>query len=303
MRILTIFTGILFIITAVWTYANQGVAFIALAFILGLVMIIGGLVSFFAFFAKCRGKIHLNYILSDGIIAILLGIIVITNRLVTDVEVPLLFGLAIIFTGTTRIITSFYIGRRRVGMRKYVFILGIIDICFGMGMMYNASVLALPNIVLVSVSFILQGINILFGGIEMPKERSFINKHAKHERREKQHKVAQKRIKQSSKDMRDAAHAVAGDKAEKVSLEQEAKEDDFDSKEARKRRRAQRAASNPEEMFAGLNLAPEKDTVEEKKIEEMIDSMDWRKTLTSFEPIRITDEEMKEALEKNKTEE
>lgn len=303
MRILTIFTGILFIITAVWTYANQGVAFIALAFVLGLVMIIGGLVSFFAFFAKCRGKFHLNYILSDGIIAILLGLIVITNRLVTDIEIPLLFGLAIIFTGTTRIITSFYIGRRRVGLRKYVFILGLIDICFGMYMMYNAAVLSVPNITLAAVSFVLQGINILFGGIEMPKGREYLNKHAKLEREKKQHKVAQKRIKQSSKNMREAVKAVAGDVEKKESFETQAANDNFDSKEARKRRRAQREISNPEEMFAGLSVTASEETKEEKKIEEMIDSMDWRKTLTSFEPIRMTDEEIAEALGKEKIEE
>lgn len=197
MRLCVITCGILYILTAVWTFANKGVAFIALAFVFGVVMLVEGAIAFLAYFRKCRRKIHLSYILSDGIIALLLGAVVITNRLVTDVEVPLLFGLWLMFSGTTRIITSFNIGRRRTGMRKYVFILGFVDILYGVYILFNSILLTIPNIVLVSVCFLLQGINVIAAGIEMPKPAEFYNKHKNtlsKSKRRKERKARKERI-------------------------------------------------------------------------------------------------------------
>lgn len=290
----------LFILTSVWIFANRGVAFIALAFVIGIVMMLQGIVSVMAYFKKCAGKIHLSYILADGIIAFLLGITVITNRLVTDVEVPLFFGLAIIFTGTTRVMTSFNIGRRRVQMRKYLFMLGAFDIVFGMYMFYNASIAGIHNIVLVAVSFMLQGINVISAGIEMPKERSFINKHGRHSRRKRQRAAAEAAVKKSSHEMRAAARAIAegtdmaseikkgSGEAEKSKANTDVIPDITNNDEPEKEKHGIEA------LFSGFKI--EKRNTEEAKIEELIDSMDWRKTLTSFEPIKMTDDEFADAV-------
>lgn len=300
MRICNIVAGVLFVLTAVWVFANRGVAFVALAFVLGLVMIFGGIVSLAAYFKECIGKLHLSYILADGIIALILGIVVITNRLVTDVEVPLVFGLAIIFTGTTRIMTAFNIGRRRVRMRKYVRILGIVDLLFGMYMFYNASVMGIHNITLVAISFMLQGINIISGGIEMPKERGFINKHGKSKRRKRQRAAAEAAVKKSSKEMRAAARAIAS--GTDLASEIKKNDDEINSGKVRESVNSDRTDDEPaketygiEVLFDDLKSEKQDADIEEQKIEEMIDSMNWRKTLTSFEPIKISDAEAAES--------
>ena len=87
MRIWTIVSGILMVLTGAFCFMNPGQTFLSLAFIVGLVMVINGLIHAMAYFIG-RGLHNKGdnngWILTDALITLILGILILCNQLVVD---------------------------------------------------------------------------------------------------------------------------------------------------------------------------------------------------------------------------
>ena len=77
MRAITIVMGILLMGTGVWSFANSGVSFLALAFAIGLVMIADGTVEGMTYIYSRGGNRQDNniWMLADSIVTFVLGIL------------------------------------------------------------------------------------------------------------------------------------------------------------------------------------------------------------------------------------
>ena len=169
MRILTIATGILFVITSVWCFAHPGGTFLSLAFLLGVVMILQGISGIFAYRVVKKKMNHAGYFLSEAILTIILGVIVLSNQLSTDAMIPMFFGMWIIFTGIMRIVQSLHMDRKESKTWIWILGLGIISTLAGIYAFFNPILAGITVVMLIAISFLLQGINVIITGVEMPK--------------------------------------------------------------------------------------------------------------------------------------
>lgn len=193
MRLLTVISGVLLVGTGVFGIANQGVSFLAIAFIIGIVMIFSGTIQASGYiYGRFTNREEINraddpivsdtqkqyirtqtnshgWIMIDGLVTFVLGLLVLSNQLKAEIAIISVFGMWMLNTGIRRVVTSSYIDRKSKA-RNYYWTLGtgIVNTAAGIYAFYNANLFQLPLATLLGVFFVLQGISTLELGIHMP---------------------------------------------------------------------------------------------------------------------------------------
>ena len=175
MRILTIISGILMVLTGVFCFVNPGQTFLALAFVIGIVMVINGIIHTMAYLIgrgfHNRGDNN-GWILTDALITLLLGILVLCNQLVADTAIPMVFGMWILVSGILRIEAATHIDRtRKTGNFMTTLITGVLTVVIGIFGFINPLVMLLNTTILLGIFLAMEGINIIELGIHMPHEK------------------------------------------------------------------------------------------------------------------------------------
>ncbi len=174
MRILTIISGILLVLTGVFCFANPGETFLSLAFILGLMMVINSIIQGIAYWWGRAGNQHDNngWILTEAVITFILGILVLSNQIAADVAIPMVFGMWAMFSGILRVVTATMIDRHH---KKANFIwtlaTGLLCALGGLYAFLNPIIAGLAIAVLLGIMFVVQGISTLELGVHMPHEK------------------------------------------------------------------------------------------------------------------------------------
>lgn len=174
MRIITIGTGGLLVLTAVWSFAHMGLAFVSLAFLLGLAMLIQSLPEIARFFTA-EVEYRRSWILAEGVLTFILSILVLSNQLVTDAVVPVFFGMWSLFTGIQRMAAAFDMHERNAAHWVLFMSVGFIAAAAGVYAFLNTILASLPIAMLLGGIFLIQGVSILLTGIFMP--RKHMNRH------------------------------------------------------------------------------------------------------------------------------
>ncbi|MBQ0079836.1 MAG: DUF308 domain-containing protein, partial [Eubacterium sp.] len=175
MRVLTILSGVLMAISGIFCFMNPGQTFLAVAFIIGIVMILNGAVHILGYLIG-RGLHNKGdnngWILVDALITLLLGILVICNQLVADTSIHMVFGMWVLVTGVLRIEAATHIN---IQNKRSNFIItlgtGIVTTIVGLFGFVNPLVSVLTTLVLLGLFMLVQGINIIELGINMPHEK------------------------------------------------------------------------------------------------------------------------------------
>lgn len=175
MRTLTIISGIIMLLTGIFCFINPGQTFLAMAFIVGLVMVINGLIHTCAYLLgrgfHNRGDNN-GWILTDALITLLLGILVLCNQLVADTSIPMVFGMWVLVSGILRIEAATHINRLKKNVNfKTTLITGILTVIVGLFGFINPLVKWLSTVILLGLFMIMQGVNIIELGIHMPHEK------------------------------------------------------------------------------------------------------------------------------------
>ena len=175
MRILTIISGILMVLSGVFCFVNPGQTFLALAFIIGIVMVINGIIHTMAYLIgrgfHNRGDNN-GWILTDALITLLLDILVLCNQLVADTVIPMVFGMWILVSGILRIEAATRIDRVRKRANFMTTLLtGILTVIIGIFGFINPLVMLLSTTVLLGIFLVMEGVNIIELGIHMPHEK------------------------------------------------------------------------------------------------------------------------------------
>ncbi|MFR6257847.1 MAG: HdeD family acid-resistance protein [Anaerovoracaceae bacterium] len=179
MRTLTIVSGILMLLTGVFCFINPGQTFLAMAFVVGIVMVINGLIHTFAYLLgrglNNRGDNN-GWILTDALITLLLGILVLCNQLVADTSIPMVFGMWVLVSGILRIEAATHIDReKKKNNFRTTMLTGILTVIIGIFGFINPLVMWLSTVILLGMFMVIQGVNIIELGIHMPHEnKSYI---------------------------------------------------------------------------------------------------------------------------------
>ena len=173
MRLLTIVSGGMLIMTSLFCYANPGETFLALAFVLGLAMILTGLVQVAAYWwGRDSRRDNNGWIFAEALMTVILGVLVITSLIAADAAIPMVFGLWVIFSGALRIVVATMIDPK--SKKKNFFwtmATGLICILTGLYAFINPLIANVSIAVLLGILFMIQGVCTMELGIHMPHEK------------------------------------------------------------------------------------------------------------------------------------
>lgn len=106
-RVLWAVAGALLILAGVVCFVRPGVALATIAAYLGIMMLLFGLVDI-VIFAKCHDFMcGAGWFLVDGILTVLLSLFILFNESFTALTLPILFGMWLLFSGVSKIVSSF----------------------------------------------------------------------------------------------------------------------------------------------------------------------------------------------------
>lgn len=194
MRILKILSGLLLIFTGIWCFANQGVSFNALAFVLGIVMIIVGIIGASTFlFMKNRPE-GLGWLVSESLITVILGIVVLSGLLATEIVISVFFGMWLIFSSANRIVGSLTMLRQKSPAWGYILALGMLGLIIGIYAFMNLVVATLSVGILVACFFFIYGINVFAMGVALPHVRRKRRKRKSKEEIEKIEEIEEQNV-------------------------------------------------------------------------------------------------------------
>lgn len=172
MRVLTIAGGVLMVATGAFCFINPGQTFMTMAFVIGAVMVINGLIHALGFILA-RGSFGIGdnngWILIDAVLTLLLGILILCNQLTVDMAVPMVFGMWVLVSGLLRFEASTRINRqKKPGNFRAALFTGIITIAVGLFGFINPLVTYVSIVVLLGIFLVVQGGNSIELGINMP---------------------------------------------------------------------------------------------------------------------------------------
>lgn len=175
MRIWTILSGILMVLTGAFCFMNPGQTFLSLAFVVGIVMVLNGLIHALAYFIG-RGFYNKGdnngWILTDALITLLLGILILCNQLVVDSAIPMVFGIWMLVSGILRVEASTHINKQKKRSNfRITMATGLLTVFVGLFGFINPLVKWMTTAVLLGMFMVMQGINIIELGIHMPHEK------------------------------------------------------------------------------------------------------------------------------------
>ena len=173
MRLFTIISGIVLIMTSLFCYANPGETFLPLAFVLGVAMIITGIIQCASYWwGRDNRKDNNGWIFAESLITFVLGILVITGLIAADAAIPMVFGMWVMFSGVLRFVVATMINPSSK-KRNFIWTMatGIICILTGLYAFLNPYIANLNIAVLLGLLFMIQGVCTIELGIHMPHEK------------------------------------------------------------------------------------------------------------------------------------
>ena len=158
--------------TGVFCFLNPGQTFMTMAFLIGSVMVINGLIHMAGMLIS-RGHFGIGdnngWIMIDAILTLLLGILILCNQLTVDMAIPMIFGMWVLVSGLLRFEAATRINRqKKPGNFKAAMITGIITIAVGLFGFINPLVTYVSVISLLGIFMVVQGANSIELGINMP---------------------------------------------------------------------------------------------------------------------------------------
>ena len=172
MKGLTIVIGIIMIAAGAFCFINPGQTFMTMAFVIGTVMALCGIIHVLAYVIgrTPHGKGDNNgWILIDALLTLLLGILVLFNQLTVDMAIPMVFGMWVLVSGLLRLEAASRIDRqRKPGNFKATLITGVITVVMGLLGFINPFVTYVSIIPILGFFMLIQGINSIELGFNMP---------------------------------------------------------------------------------------------------------------------------------------
>lgn len=212
MRIITVIAGILLTFLGVFSIANAGLSFLSLAFPIGIILMLVGLVECFVY-KRIRNDVDAgHWVLIDGLTTFILGIVVLTGRLAADIAVPVVFGMWSMISGIRGFsVLAFETDTKEKNIDFYwAFLTSLLNFAIGVYAFFNSSLLHLSVLMILGICFVVQGANIIKIGFDIVYSKPDLikTKDEKIAEAEEAAKEAKKEMKKAIKKARKAKNAV-----------------------------------------------------------------------------------------------
>ena len=170
MRVLTVLAGAMICLTGVFCFAVYINPFSDVAFLIGLVMILAGIMHTISYLISGRGEQRLtDTALVEGIVTALYGFAVMNNQ-VTDNILFMFFGTWATLCGITRVSQSLFISRFNRRDWAKVMPLGIVTAMLGIVMMMPMLLNGVQPLMLIGGAFLINGLGILVYAMYMRRK-------------------------------------------------------------------------------------------------------------------------------------
>lgn len=177
MRTLTMIMGLILVASGVFLFAETGKGFLSVAFIVGIVLILVGLVLCFSYRRLNRDKEEtVHWVLIEGLTSFLIGLIVLTGYLNADVAVISVFGLWIMIAGIRTLVIAYDSFQQEKFKFGVGFVLGVVNLLAGLCVFFNLALFSWPVLMLVGLCLFIQGLNVLKIGMEIDYKKPNIIK-------------------------------------------------------------------------------------------------------------------------------
>lgn len=161
MRLLTVISGILITLAGVFCFAVYINPFQDVAFLLGLVMMLSGIMLTISYLISGRGEKRLtDTALVEGLVTFMYGFAVMNDQ-VNDNILIMFFGTWLTLCGITRVSQAFFISRFDRKHWARVMPLGIVAAMFGIVMMMPNLLSTILPLMLVGGAFVINGLSML----------------------------------------------------------------------------------------------------------------------------------------------
>lgn len=161
MRTLNMFMGALFIVAGIFMIASGGgITFLSVAFILGLLFMVGGVCECFSYKSYRGDSEDKKWVFIDGMTTFVLGFLIIFNKLAADTTVPLVLGLWIVTAGIRNLVRAWERIEERDSYFYGHFVIGLLNLVVGLYMYFNSDIFMLAVGILVGICVMMQGLNI-----------------------------------------------------------------------------------------------------------------------------------------------
>lgn len=212
MRIITVIAGILLTVLGIFSIANAGLSFLSLAFPIGIILMLTGLVECFVYKRIKEDVDAGHWVLIDGLTTFILGIVVLTGRLAADIAVPVVFGMWSMISGIRGFsVLAFETDTKEKNIDFYwAFIVSLLNFAIGMYAFFNTSLLHLSVLMILGICFVVQGANVIKIGFDIVYSKPDLikTKDEKIAEAEEAAKEAKREMKKAIDEARKARNAV-----------------------------------------------------------------------------------------------
>ena len=206
MRILTTIAGVIICATGAFCFAVYSNPFSDVAFVVGVVMMIAGILHGAAYLVSGRGQNRLtDTALVEGLVTFFYGFAVLNNQ-VTDEVLTLFFGTWLTLCGVTRISQSFYVSRFNPKDWAKIMPLALVTTMLGVIMMMPSLLSAVMPLMLVGGAFIVDGFSILIYAMFMRRKDA---DKGKAELEARQRAEAKKQLEKTKREQRDKLRSLS----------------------------------------------------------------------------------------------
>lgn len=164
MRTLNMLMGVLLVIAGIFMIANEGITFISVAFVVGLLFIIAGIVEVLSCNSYRGDEGDKAWVLIDGLIMLAIGVLIILNKLAADVTVPLVLGFWVLTSGIGNMVRALAKRETKDAYFYGYLVIGILNVIVGAYMFFNNDLLMMSVIVQVGLCILAQGVNAFMVG-------------------------------------------------------------------------------------------------------------------------------------------
>ena len=130
----------------IYLIANGGITFMSVAFIIGILFILGGIVECLSYNSYRGDEDDRTWILIDGMTTFLLGGLILLNKLSADAVVPMVLGLWVITTGVRNFVTAWENMEKRDRMFYDHLAIGLLNLIAGIYVFFDADIFNLATL-------------------------------------------------------------------------------------------------------------------------------------------------------------
>jgi uncharacterized membrane protein HdeD (DUF308 family) len=172
MRIIMAFSGIVPIAAGIFFLINEGQTFVALAFVAGVAQLAFGLLGAFAYFVGRRALGMPAWILADCMLALILSLVTLQNRMPDDALALSVFGVRSMALGAGCLAGAADMSHENAGFRIALAILGVLNAAMGVYGFFRPFLPSLDMTGILGGIFILQGVSFGAVGAGLKRRRS-----------------------------------------------------------------------------------------------------------------------------------